>query len=212
MLVSPQVPDVGAAGNEPLVALGEVLGADDLGVVVRGPFVPSHVATLRELRLSTFRVAAREARRLECLDETRRAANIARTLDDVARRRRCAVGTVVCLRRRANPPAPSPSRATSPTWRSRSSCSATRRPCLDVSYNGHRPHRPLDQKVPRTTPSASPPSSPLGTTHRLTRSCRTSESLRPPSLKVPWAPRRGPSSRSARARESLRQPQGWRGW
>ena len=37
VLVGPQVADVGAAGDQPLVALGEVLGADGLGVVGRAP-------------------------------------------------------------------------------------------------------------------------------------------------------------------------------
>ena len=36
VLVGPQVADVGAAGDQPLVALGQVLGADGLGVVAGG--------------------------------------------------------------------------------------------------------------------------------------------------------------------------------
>jgi len=63
VLVGPQVADVGAAGDEPLVALGEVLGADGLGVVAgssagsrrrspsqrrgRRSIGPRHVPTLR---------------------------------------------------------------------------------------------------------------------------------------------------------------------
>ena len=35
VLVARQVADVGAAGDEPLVALGQVLGVDGLGVVAR---------------------------------------------------------------------------------------------------------------------------------------------------------------------------------
>ena len=37
MLVGPQVADVGAAGDQPLVSLGEIFGADGLGVVGGGP-------------------------------------------------------------------------------------------------------------------------------------------------------------------------------
>ena len=46
VLVGPQVPDLGAAGDQPLVALGEVLGADGLGIVGRRGIGPGHVPTL----------------------------------------------------------------------------------------------------------------------------------------------------------------------
>ena len=46
VLVGPQVADLGAAGDQPLVALGQVLGADGLGVVARRRIVDSGMRTI----------------------------------------------------------------------------------------------------------------------------------------------------------------------
>ncbi len=56
VLVGLQVADVGAAGDQPLVALGEVLGADGFGVVPgHGPTLPSGPAWVRR-RPSSIRL------------------------------------------------------------------------------------------------------------------------------------------------------------
>ncbi len=52
MFVGSQVTDVGPVGDEPLVALGQVLGADGFWVVVHRWIVPRHVAILGEVRLA----------------------------------------------------------------------------------------------------------------------------------------------------------------
>ena len=50
VLVGPQVADVGPAGDQPLVPLGEVLGPDGLGVVARGSAVAPPPVPVAEMK------------------------------------------------------------------------------------------------------------------------------------------------------------------
>ncbi len=82
VLVGPQVADVGPAGDQPLVALGEVLGADGLGVVARGRWMePRHVATLGQVWRSASGAGSSRTLRLVRLDENVGAVNIELGLD-----------------------------------------------------------------------------------------------------------------------------------